>query len=197
MKKAFAVIICLICIVSGCGVGSKEVNNIPAYTVIIDSTFTNQQKQNMIDDLLEWQIKTNGLVQYAISFDNLSDLSLEMPAIDNTIFIYKYNNIGPNILGWTEWNAEKNTARILMDDLQDDTLFKAVMLHELGHAFHLGHYMGCNFAIMHPYIGDTYNIECQDLKQFCDIWDCKIDCVPGIDPSFTTTPTTVSFEPSM
>lgn len=150
--------------------------NIPHYKVYADSAFKENHRIDIFNALEEWDNKTNNVIQYDLQFVDYTKLKNTNEDYD-TIYIYAADP-GALYLGYTTWSTKNNSAYMyIAPGIMDDERFTAVLLHELGHAFHLEHYFEPNLSIMHPTIyDDTWHVECTDLIAFCKEWGCTIDC---------------------
>lgn len=139
------------------------------YKVYADNSLSEEKQLNLSLAFSKWSIKTEGTVRFDISFVESNFLQSD-PNITNTIYVFNKN---PNSLGWAAWGTGAVIA--FKQDL-DIKLFYAVALHEIGHALHLVHYDGPNKSIMDPYLENGFDISCQDIRDFCVLWNCNIKC---------------------
>lgn len=154
--------------------------NVLQFTLLADSNLQEDTKIAIMDALAEWDIRVGERIGYSVLFKNMSNESRDVDNFKNTykLFIKKLEN---NRLGWTYWQPVNNSAIIDMEPGMSSEVFRAVLLHELGHAFdlHFGeehHYAGDFKSIMHPAIGNTDRLECPELLAFCDKYNCQVDC---------------------
>jgi len=186
-KRFFHISIFLLLIglfIEGCG-SSTEVCSIDSnanycnskahYTVLVDNRVSDSHKSLICKALSEWNVKTNGALNYTIQYVNMSFVPNDLSGNKDTIKVF-FTDLGEKYWGWTEWNVQGNRARVLFTFDLTDEQFYPVALHEFGHAFHLAHYKGPYKSVMHPYIGNTNKLECADLRAFCAEWGCQIDC---------------------
>ncbi len=146
------------------------------YTILIDSSFTDVQKDIILIAGLRWREK---LIDVAnIKFEYASNLNLNQ---QNSYI--KVTNIPapPGSIGYCDWvvksdNTTKSAVIRINNDLSND-LFYAVILHEFGHSFGLEHYTSDDHpSIMEPYVSNVYSIQCIDEKKLCENWGCVSYC---------------------
>jgi hypothetical protein len=160
---------------------------IPHYKVYVDMAFSVNHKIEIAAALGEWSAKTSNLAQFETVFVNVSKMG---KFAENTIYIYSavstsfVTSEGYHILGTTKWFSGVDFSIInVLPGIADDELFNTVILHELGHAMRLGHYMLDNPSVMHPGVYSGQRVECADLNAFCGNWKCSTDCDPTLSSS--------------
>lgn len=174
MRFVFFILFAFMCAI-GCtfDVGNATHKNIPFYTVMADNEFTVDNKIAIAASLEEWNAKTENILKFDLIFVDKKQLKRTE---DNSNIIYVFlENPDPKYIGWTSWNEKANGAYMLIAKGIDNSEFGAVMLHELGHAFHLAHSDDIN-SIMYPYLSDTRHLTCNDLTAFCREWECDPNC---------------------
>lgn len=188
---AAVIIMCFAAICCGgevedyCSPTNKSCSNKAKFTILMDDNLSDDHKLLISTALAEWDIKTNQSLNYVIKYKDMSKVPNDLSGDFNTIKIFILDP-GPGNLGWTEWQTDNNTARILLHpDLNQDNFYPTI-LHELGHAFHIGHYVGKYKSIMRPSIGNTNQLECTDIVAFCKIWDCQATCSLYDTPQYST-----------
>lgn len=159
-----------------CPTDSVECHSKAHFKILMDQNLSETHKLLICTALAEWDIKTNNSLSYYVEYKDMSEVPNDLSGDDNTIKVY-ITKLDPSHLGWTEWKAEQNRARVLLTTGMNDDTFYPVVLHELGHAFNIGHYTGPYKAVMHPSIGNTNKLECPDLMAFCEEWGCQVDCI--------------------
>ena len=185
-KIASLLFIGLVLLVTCCGgaVEKPEDNapkeNVIKFTLLADSNLSEESKIAIMDALAEWDIRVGERIGYSVVFKNMTGESRNVDSFKNTYKLF-IKDLNDNLLGWTNWQATNNSATIDMEPGMSPETFKAVLLHELGHAFdpHFGndaHYIGDFKSIMHPAIGNTDKLECPELLAFCDKYNCQVDC---------------------
>lgn len=185
MKQFFISFLCIVIIVIGCSsTRNNPISKTPNYNIIADNSFNINHKIDIAAALEEWNAKTNNTLKYNLTFVDTTELK-KSTDVNNTIYIISHNP-GIGLLGWTAWDERVNGAYMyIMPGIDNDTRFSAVVLHELGHAFHLVHYTLPNLSIMHPVVlTDTAHLECTDITAFCKEWECTTDC--SIQPELKT-----------
>ncbi len=177
-------------------IGPNLDTSLPHYKVYADKAFGSMSQARIAGALQEWASKTNYILEYDLEFVETKDLKRTEDDW-NTIYIFLAEP-GPGKAGWTSWNTSRNGAYILIAPGVENSEwnFNSVIKHEMGHSFHLVHYNNCAFkSVMHDGAYDTDKIECTDIKAFCDIWHCNIECdlipsdiiqTPSIDSGNTT-----------
>jgi len=164
-----------------CNINDNECKiNLIQFILIADNSLNDDTKLAIVDALAEWDIKVGSHIDYKIMY---SDMLKENDNINTFNHSYKLyiKDPGEGILGWTDWEPQGNSARILIKPSLDAETFRIVLLHELGHAFDLRfgsdiHYTGEYKSIMHPSIGNTGQLQCPELNEFCNRYGCIIDC---------------------
>lgn len=151
------------------------------FTVKADEHLPDNRKIAIFEALNEWSEKTNYTFTYNMQF---VDMSKEERILESrkTIKIF-VGDAGTNEVGVTTSEAIRLSAFIIMTPGLKDNDFRRVMLHELGHAFNLSfngnrHYDGPAKSIMvHNLGGDSQNLECPEITNFCNIYGCPVNCV--------------------
>src|SRR5690606_8943630 len=119
-----------------------------------------------------WAIKTENVVRFDVLYVPTEYLR-DNPNIKHTFFVFNRNPTNPDYIGFTTWN--KGAVIEIHTELPIDT-FTMVAMHEIGHALDLHHYEGPNKSIMGVNANHSDNVECQDIINFCDAWNCDIPC---------------------
>ena len=177
----------------GCSYNPTDVN------IEIDSSFSSEKRQLILQALEEWSSKTGG----GFGISNISyvdNLSLDMDY--NCIKFVNVNiNVDSSIKGLVEegyttmlWSSFDHPtyhvqATIRIWDQEETSVFSKTVLHEMGHALNLGHYCSealaqqswtdCQvvspdpeISIMSPLVGEATEVEPIDVYRFCSLWEC-------------------------
>jgi hypothetical protein len=192
--KNIILAVCLFLLV-GCSYNPNSVQ------VEIDSSFSQDKRELIIQALADWNAKTNGgfgvsTVSYVdglspntednvIKFVNQDVEEDEAP--DKNLTIVGLTNTNYSTLGHPTDHVQ---ATILIWNEEPDTTFAPAVTHELGHAFNLGHYcteaqstsgyFSCEVVssdpeptIMYPVLTSGINeVQPIDVYRFCQLWNC-------------------------
>lgn len=139
-------------------------------TVYAEDSFSQSRKLDIAMALSEWSIRTDNRVRFDLIFVPQSVLKRSTD-VNNTYFVFNKAPDDPKYDGFCVWR-EKIGAFIELSPAMSDKIFEPVALHEFGHALGLKHYEGSEPAIMHPNLRNGFDVACQDLAAFCDIWGC-------------------------
>jgi len=148
------------------------------FTVVVDSRIRDCFGKNFVENAIdEWLIRTNSKSVYYVVYKNqelIEDADLPKPGV----ITIKLVDFGKNsrAMGLT-LAASKTQANIMIQDfrgLDEGFLTRHILLHELGHAFGLKHYVGTERSIMNKNSDITIQkIQCVDIVSFCSIWNCN------------------------
>jgi Matrixin len=151
-------------------------------TLYVDRDFDQNGQDIIIQAALEWTEATNHLVEYSV---------VRLPVlgtidVENSIFITLVSSDFPDIMQLDQGGnitlglyRGKGQLRYIMlvPSRLDETNYKTVVLHELGHSLGLKHSAPIKFGtLMYPIIdlGSNHITE-TDLIQFCQIHHCNIN----------------------
>lgn len=202
--------LCLLVILTSADCGSTADLPLPSdegnphYLVLADEHLQQRHKVAILKALNDWATKTNYTLSYEIKYTDMSKIP-RADFVEHTIRIY-VDDPGPGYVGWTDWEADKQSAYVLVEPSVDGEYFRLVMLHELGHAFNLSfngdaHYHGPYESVMYPSIGDSAGeVSCPELTAFCHNYGCQVDCInvekPVPQPPAAATSIPIWKEPS-
>jgi len=185
MKFLYLLIICIFIACNSCAMqlgnekcpNTNDINDLDCYkTTIIkvfaDNTFSENQKYALANTFNQWSIKTEGKVQFILRFVPTDILKTDAH-IENTYFVFNKAPANSKYAGYTTW---QRGAFIEIAPGLSLVGFTAVSLHEIGHALGLQHYTGNNKSIMNSTLSNGWEISCQDIRDFCNKWDCNINC---------------------
>lgn len=148
---------------------SKTVN----FVVKLDNSFTTTQKEVIQRAGHDWSTSTNGAV--VLEFVEVDPSNLQRTFMDEGIINVFNKTPGFNAAGWTAWNEVGRGAYIDINPKYDGPALYAIVGHEFGHAFHLGHYAGSQESIMTESVGLMDHIPCRDVVAFCVEWkNCEL-----------------------
>ena len=152
-------------------------------TLFLDRDFDADEQTYIIQAALEWTEATNHVVE----FDVYTLPSSKQIEISDSIIINKVNPDNAEILIPDSMNGQttlgifnKNSAIDSIDIIAerlDETYYKAVVLHELGHALGLEHNEGIDGmgTLMYPSMNwAAHEITQTDLNNFCHLYHCDI-----------------------
>lgn len=141
--------------------------------IYAEDTLSEEKRNAFVDTTDKWAAATKGRVIFDISFVPLKDLK-DDDTVKNTFFYFSRAPSNPNHIGFAHWTS-KGCVMEIQPNLGMD-LYSAVALHETGHCLRLPHYLGPNKSIMDPSLSKGFEITCQDITNFCNIWRCNIPC---------------------
>jgi hypothetical protein len=148
----------------------------PEYRFYIDRNFPQEQKLLIISAINDWQIATGDMIKYTLQFSDLSKDD-KMLKGSNTIKIFKSESTSEKWYGFTTWKLDLSVANItILNGITDTDIFTNVILHELGHAFGLEHEDKYEAVMFLFSDGTRTQVYCADVKAFCEIHGCNIDC---------------------
>ena len=192
MKK---IILALCFILFGCSY------NPTAVSIEIDSSFSQEKKELIIQSMNDWAVKTNGGFGISsISYPNEISSDTEdncIKFINQDVEEDKAPEPNLTLLGLTDTMystpghpTDHVQATIYIWDGEPDTTFGATARHELGHAFLVNHYCSekqgqenwtqCEVvstdpepSIMYPVLSDSIlTVQPIDVFRFCQLWNC-------------------------
>ncbi len=153
-------------------------------TIYIDDDFNQKEIEYIILAATEWSNATNNIVEYnfilSTNLDNKTDLSKDK------LFFKKVSKYNPDIflidlardsktIG-LYIGASSTPTILLVSNRLDNSIYKSVIMHEIGHSLGLRHIDGAYGldTLMYPYIdfGADY-ITSKDLIQFCTKYNCN------------------------
>jgi hypothetical protein len=169
--------------------------------VEIDSSFSQDKRELIIQAMADWNAKTNGGFNVStVSYPDGISANTEdnvIKFINQDVEEEKAQDPHLTLLGLTDTNystpghpTDHVQATIFIWDGEPDSTFGAVARHELGHAFNLGHYctetqassgnVSCQVVssdpeptIMYPILtAGISEVEPIDVFRFCQLWNC-------------------------
>jgi Matrixin len=147
----------------------------------LDEQFTEIEKNKIKEAAQEWSQATDGRVVY--TFQNFPATDIDYP---NSIIVLRTNQYAPEILeldfdlkqftiGFCNMRGNVAYIGLVGDRLTEDDVYRAVMLHELGHSLGLPHNQPPDGigTLMYPALdqGADY-ITHTDLVNFCELYNC-------------------------
>lgn len=159
----------------------KERPNHIHTTIYLDRNFNDVEQEYIMQAAWEWAESTNHIAE----FDVVQLPTREKIDVQNGLIMVKVSADYPDIIIMD--NIKKTTTLgyfdaksplpyiALVEDRLDDYTYKAVVLHELGHALGLEHIEGEKgmLTLMYPYIDlGNDHITPTDLEQFCELYHC-------------------------
>jgi predicted Zn-dependent protease len=167
----------------------------------IDSSFTQDKRELILESLNDWSDKTNKGFNYSqvkyienLSSDNEDNIIkfVNSDVEKDSFAIPNYTELGYTYSNYTTFDHPTHhvQATVLLWQGETDDLFSIVARHEIGHALSVNHYCTeaegqetgtkCEIistdpepSIMHPVIYPQFNVvEPLDIFRFCQIWNC-------------------------
>lgn len=174
------IIVFVLCtIINGCA-SWKQGNS--DHTILLGDGFSDSQKQLIKAAVDEWENKTDGVVTFNFSDDweIKRDVIWIVPSTVQSLSD-EYADPGTETLGYTKTRQGDDGASnwiALAVDVTDSELSKNSK-HELGHALGLKHVDTPGVIMYYKESGISDFIMCDDIRQFCDIWNCSADELTG------------------
>lgn len=197
----YLVVVCLlIAMIVSCSIGTTptrvplHVDRPQTYILHIDGRFTPQQRTIIFNAFVEWQTTMRNYVTFELAEPTWSPNEKEMTfrlnshnECTNDVFIIKIKSDHPSIhmmehsgiqqvgntLGYTSRTCEAKFVALVVDRISSTTMFRNVILHEVGHLCGLDHLGIPNESIMYPSQDkSTRCITSLDAKYFCDLYGC-------------------------
>lgn len=167
-----AVVLAQSALLSGCG----WVRGSGHYHVWIDPSFPEEKRTEIQETISYWQERVNSTVQFTETDDENASgdvirfhpttyekLSKEEPP----------DNSGDWTLGYCSYDGTSSDIQLAAN--MNTPQFTKVAQHELGHALGLEHEPG---GVMDPG-WNHYLVTCQDVYQFCTVWNCNAEQLHG------------------
>ncbi len=164
--------------------GTKHYGNYVHKTIYIDRSFNEQEVVDITQAAISWSIVTN----------HIADLDVErLPTnagldVRGAVVVLKVSPDYPEVILLDGFNDKSTLGYFsdhgaipyiaLISSRIDRDDFRAVALHEMGHALGLRHLTGANNmgTLMYPIITfGSDEITYKDLKQFCKLYHCNVD----------------------
>ena len=177
--SSFLVIVCLFQFSVPIILPEKEYKLPVKTTLYLDREFTDWEVDAITEAADDWSIATNNKVQFNI---------VKLPAqieTSNAIVVLKVTEDFPKVVLIDKVNQGSTLGLYdsnefvpyiyLVTDRLNETIYKPVIEHELGHSLGLDHITGENGigTLMYPSIEEgSYDITDTDLIYFCKIYEC-------------------------
>ena len=151
-------------------------------TLFLDRTFTEDEVEYITSAALEWTDKTNHTIDFNVvilpnmeEFFGPDDILVVKASPDYPDILVKDIESGNATLGLYTSKIDMNVIYLVSSRITNEK-YKAVMLHELGHALGLDHnegWEGIN-TLMYAYADlSASHITNKDLIIFCEKYKCK------------------------
>lgn len=155
--------------------------------VHIDPAFNNRDRFLIWRSLDEWSQTTKLITWIELPWEsevainnsynkNIRHLIISKASKHDKVILDIEEGIGYKIDGylWTKLGSNIQIAYIIRDRINWDLLFRLVVLHEVGHSFGLRHSHGISIMDSSQMVRAGCLTK-QDLRQFCNIWDCDAE----------------------
>lgn len=137
------------------------------FKIIVDGSFSEDEQLIIDAAVAEWMIKTG----YSLNLQVSREYPITTSPNNWTVCIYPSESI-PGVVGNVGWEQAHS---ILIKTGLSANDFRHVVLHELGHAWRLPHYFGMMPSIMVPKGLEEQQLQCEDIRAFCQIWECQFE----------------------
>lgn len=152
------------------------------YNVYIESGFTPEHCQSVINAFLEWQVNTDETVKFVQVWtpDHSQPLIIVKPSTWPKMSRIFDVPLKEGLVGETHEHYASHSSEIWLAEDQNSVDFHEVALHEFGHALGLKHDKNTHDkTIMRAHTPDSSDfLTCKDLQAFCALWSCDANKFP-------------------
>jgi hypothetical protein len=173
----------------------KEITPSYLYLVFIDPLFDPIEKDIIVRGLYDWQVKTNGIIQYyVVGSSQKLNVSPQDPIVfksiafsyakpDTLIVMFIDALMGTDILGYCDIqnlsHSDSLTIFLVPDRIGSYKEYNAVVRHEYAHSLGLSHNKNRR-TLMWPSAEDgAEGITQRDLFSFCQVYHCDEETMLG------------------
>lgn len=158
-------------------------------TIYVADNFSEEEYGFVKDAAKEWADETKGIITFDIYFGFTFKNYESMKYDRNVMVLVKANSDEPivdaldkrikvTILGYFLTKTGTQTVLIVPDRLENEDLFRATVIHELGHSIGLKH-IDERDAIMYESLGSEVHLTKQDIKHLCKTYYCDESSLGG------------------
>lgn len=139
------------------------------YDVYVDPAFESEQRQSIVNAVIEWEVDTEETVTFDIVNQKSSRNPLIVITASNKTFLHKHHH--STTVGYADFRGVDTNVFIDVDETPRD--FHEIALHELGHALGLDH-NDATGTIMYEWTNQASSfLTCSDMVSFCKEWGCN------------------------
>ncbi len=137
------------------------------YDVYIDPDFMQDQRQSILNAIIEWQVDTENTITFTLIGQKTSQDPIIVILHSDQEHMQKWYH--DTTIGHTEYRGADSNIQIATDLGKRD--FHECVLHEIGHALGLEH--DEDGTIMAPDTSEASSfLTCRDMHAFCKVWGC-------------------------
>lgn len=160
-------------------------------TIYVSYSFDEYELELAMKAAEEWKRETHGLITFDVKYgfdDQLyADIrhdpdSLVMTRANLTDpIVMKLDKIASNvILGYFLAGDQTKNIMLIPDRMIGYDYYRAVIIHEMGHAIGLGHIKDDDSTVMYKFMSLTYHLTKKDINWLCRVYNCDASLLGGV-----------------